>query len=130
MRNKMIGLISTHYLKFDNYFIEDVNYCVYFITDGYGVKIGVAASLPTRIKQLQTGNPRRLQAMYIIKAKNQTQAMSIEGELHKEFDEKHLIGEWYDITDKEIEDKCLKLGYEIGKPVSKFDFGVDGVTAI
>ena len=58
---KIRGLISSKYINssIGEVLIEDINYCVYFITDGEYIKIGIAASLPNRVRQLQTGNARR-----------------------------------------------------------------------
>lgn len=130
MKNRMLSLISNKYLKIKYKLVEQINYCVYFITDGEYVKIGIAASLPNRVKQIQTGNPRRLRAMYIIDAENQKEALSIEADLHKYFKSKQCIGEWFAICDEEIKRSCERLGYEIMIPSSKFDFEVDGIVII
>lgn len=130
MRNKMLGLISSKYLKTKYILVEEINYCVYFITDGEYVKIGIAASLPNRMKQLQTGNARKLKAIYIINAETQIDALKIEGELHKEFKEKQCIGEWFNIKEESIFPICRKLGYILYKPASKFNFDVDGIENI
>lgn len=127
MRNRMLGLISSKYLTVPYFLIEDIEYCVYFITDGYAVKIGMASTLPNRIKQLQIGNPRKIRALFVIKADNQVEALRIEGDLHKTFNNKHLLGEWFDITDEDIKRGCKDLGYEIGKPISKFNFDIEGI---
>lgn len=127
MANKMLSLISPKYLKYAEYKIENIDYCVYFVTDGYAIKVGMAASLPNRIKQLQTGNPREIKALYIIPADNQTMALAIEGSIHKELSSKQLLGEWFNIAEGDIVAICNKLGYDVGKPISKFDFGVKGI---
>lgn len=130
VRNPMIGLISDRYLKDKYILVENINYCVYFISDGKFVKIGVAASLPNRIKQLQTGNPRKLYAMFIIGTKTQKEALKVESDLHKIFSEKQCIGEWFDITESDIKKVCRKIGYPLMIPASKFDFEVDGIYII
>lgn len=130
MRNRMLGLISSRYLRIKYKLVEEMNYCVYFVTDGEYVKIGIAASLPNRIKQLQTGNPRKLKAMYVIEADNQRNALKIESDLHNYFKEKRCIGEWFSLRRSEIEYGVRKLGYEIVIPSSKFDFEIDGIVIV
>lgn len=130
MRNPMIGLISNRYLKDKYVLIEKMNYCVYFISDGEFVKIGMAASLPNRIKQLQTGNPRELHALYVIDSESQREASKIESELHSLLRNKQCMGEWFNIKEGDIRKSCAKLGYKLRIPISKFDFGVSGIQII
>lgn len=130
MRNPMLGLISNKYLKDKYILVENMKYCVYFISDGEFIKIGVAASLPNRIKQLQTGNPRKLSAMFIIETETQREALKIENDLHKYFSEKQCVGEWFNITESDIKRACRKIGYSPMIPASKFDFEVDGICII
>lgn len=130
MKNRMLSLISSKYLKIKYRLVEEMNYCVYFITDGDYIKIGVAASLPNRIKQLQTGNPRKLKAIYVIEAKNQRDALKMEADFHNYFKDKKCIGEWFLISKDEIQHASKILGYEIMFPSSKFDFEVDGIVMV
>lgn len=130
MRNPMIGLISNRYLKDKYALVEEMNYCIYFVSDGDFVKIGIAASLPNRIKQLQTGNPRKLYAVYVIEAESQKEALKIENEFHMSLKEKQCIGEWFDVKDFEIRKQCRKLGYKLKIPASKFDFDVSGIQIV
>lgn len=55
------------------------------------VKIGVASNPESRLRQLQSGNPYRLQLIQTFKA---TEAK--ERFLHARFREYKLIGEWFD----------------------------------
>lgn len=130
MKNRMLGLISSKYLKIKYGLIEEMNYCVYFITDGDYIKIGVAASLPNRIKQLQTGNPRKLKAIYVIAAKSQRDALKMEADFHNYFRNKQCIGEWFSLSKDEIQHASKILGYEIMIPSSKFDFEVEGIVMV
>lgn len=130
MRNRMIGLISPVYLRQKYVLIENMNYCVYFITDGNYIKIGVAASLPNRMKQLQTGNPRELEALYVIEELSQKEALKDEKILHNYFSDKQTFGEWYDIKQHNIISCCNKIGLRLSKPASKFNFDVKGITVI
>lgn len=110
--------------------IENTKYCVYFITDGNYVKIGMAASIPSRIKQLQTGNPNRLSVLYLIDVKTQYEAGKIEKEYHKLFANKQKLGEWFDITEKDLLNSEKQLGHVLKKAISRFDFDVDGIEKI
>lgn len=130
MRNRMVGLISPMYLNQNYVLVEKMNYCVYFITDGDYIKIGIAASLPNRMKQLQTGNPRQLEALYVIEEPNQRQALNDERMLHKYFSTAQTFGEWFDIKRYSIIACCNKNGLRLSKPASKFDFDVKGITII
>lgn len=129
-RNRMLGLISPRYMKNKYALVEELNYCVYFITDGELTKVGIAASLPNRMKQLQTGNGRKLRAMYIIPENTQKEALDVERMLHKCFSEKQEVGEWFNITEEEVKRVCLRNGLELHIPTSKFDFEVDGIQLI
>lgn len=139
--DRMRSLISPKYLELKNInrfressikrvVIESVEYCTYFLTDGEYIKIGVAASLPNRIRQLQTANARRIRALYIIPSENQREALRIEKTLHKYFQGKKLMGEWFNISINEIKTGCNTIQEEIYIPASKFDFEIDGIEII
>lgn len=119
MRNPMIGMISDRYLRDKYILVEDMNFCVYFISDGGFVKIGVASSFPSRVNQLQTGNPRKLFVMFVIKTETQKEAFAIESNQHKIFSEKQSIGEWFDVTENDIRKVCSKKGYALMIPSSR-----------
>lgn len=125
------NLISNHYLEQGRKkLIEETEYCVYFITDGNYIKIGVAASIPSRVKQLQTGNPNRLSVLYLIDAKTQIEALRIEQKYHKFFEKKRKLGEWFDLKEKDLLKSEKQLGYTLKKAISRFDFDVDGIEKI
>lgn len=131
--NIMLGLMSSKYTnkkRIQDVYVENMNYCVYFVTDGQYIKIGVAASLPNRIKQLQTGNPRRIKAIYVIKADTQRDSLRIENELHKAFKNNHILGEWFELEERDIANYCVKRNYDLRYPVSRFDFDVDGIRIV
>lgn len=79
------------------------NVYVYFITDGQYVKIGKAKNVKERIKELQSGNGRKLSVLFTIQAPNicyspnDNLAYAIESFLHKTFKDYRLQGEWFDI---------------------------------
>lgn len=129
---KIRGLISSKYINrpLGKVLIEDINYCVYFITDGEYIKIGIAASLPNRVRQLQTGNARRLKVLYIIPQNNQKDSLNIERTMHEYFKNKRMSGEWFDIQEKDVHDICKRFKLQICIPQSKFDFEIDGIQII
>lgn len=129
---KIRGLISSKYINssIGEVLIEDINYCVYFITDGEYIKIGIAASLPNRVRQLQTGNARRLKALYVIPQKNQKESLNIERTMHEYFNGKRMNGEWFDIEEKDIHTICKRFKLQLCIPKSKFDFEIDGIQII
>lgn len=129
-KNPMVSLISQRYIKTRYVLVENMSCCVYFISDGEFVKIGVAESLPNRIKELQTGNPRKLFALYVIDTNSKIDALKIERDLHKLFSSVRCIGEWFEINDEEIKRGCRKLGYIPKVPASKFDFETDGILLV
>lgn len=125
------NLIANHYIEQGRKaLIENTKYCVYFITDGNYIKIGIAASIPSRVKQLQTGNPNKLSVMYLIDAKTQIEALRIEQKYHKFFEDKKKLGEWFDITDKDLLNSEKALGHTLKRAISRFDFDVDGIEKI
>ncbi len=73
---------------------------IYIITDGEYCKIGIATDIEQRVKQLQTGNARKLEVLHYEKVRN---AKKIESKLHKKMKHKRLSGEWFDIDDDGID---------------------------
>ena len=79
--------------------MRDIKNCVYIISDGSGyLKIGVAASLEKRVKQLQTGNPNELKVIGVIRCANRTEAGQMEARLHRILDACKYRNEWYAVT--------------------------------
>lgn len=80
---------------------SDNPYYVYFITDGTNaVKIGVAKDVKKRLGSIQTGNPRKVSVLYLIKCDSEKEAYVIENGLHRIYSEYRLEGEWFLINDK------------------------------
>lgn len=79
-----------------------MNGWIYLITDGEAVKIGLTtASVEKRNSQHQTGNPRKIETIYQFWADD---VHAVEAELHQQFADKRLSGEWFSLTDDEIDD--------------------------
>lgn len=75
--------------------IDDSRY-VYFISDGQYCKIGYAADIKSRIRELQVGSATKLKLLYSFKTFDYS---NIENQLHTLFANRHMSGEWYDILD-------------------------------
>jgi hypothetical protein len=77
----------------------------YFITDGTGqVKIGRAANTLTRLRQLQTGNPRQLRVALALPLGYEFLGNMKSGEwdeaaLHRRFSRERVRGEWFRFSD-------------------------------
>lgn len=65
---------------------------VYFITDGRYTKIGVSDDAETRLKTLQCGNPYKLTIEKTIVSDN---PYELEAQLHEEYKDKKIRGEWF-----------------------------------
>ena len=87
------------------YFIEEIadiewddpKYYVYLISDGEYIKIGIAKDVRTRLCELQVGNPNQLELICAIPLNSEKNARRLEEELHLEYDEFSIRGEWYNI---------------------------------
>jgi len=73
--------------------------CVYFITDGKYIKIGYTYNLPDRLSSLQTSNVKELSVVRSIICLNPE---SFEEQLHMKFTDKRVRGEWFKLTQDEI----------------------------
>jgi len=60
------------------------------------VKIGLAIDPLRRVKELQTGNARRLHLLMKIGPMSDMRAVSIERKLHRRFKKWRLVGEWFE----------------------------------
>ena len=70
---------------------------VYFIQSGKGgaVKIGKAKNVETRLRELQTGNPKELYLRAVLCCTSEANAFHTEQLLHIRFAENRLRGEWF-----------------------------------
>lgn len=74
---------------------------VYFISDGEFIKIGKANNVERRMKELQTGNPKKLEILKIIKCSNEQEAYELERFLHSILHSVQSFGEWFHLSMKE-----------------------------
>ena len=114
--NRTRSLISPKYIKHNPYAIDNIGLCVYFISDGEFIKIGIANSVKKRLNGLQTANARKLNILYVIRVCKPSEAHAIETKLHKYFHEQNTIGEWFSITENDILRASHKFNLALGKP--------------
>jgi hypothetical protein len=72
---------------------------LYIITDGEFQKIGIAGNPHSRLKELQTGNPRKLS---VLKMFEHEDAQRLEVAFHHLMDSGRQQGEWFRMTEKEL----------------------------
>jgi hypothetical protein len=82
---------------------------VYFITDGTFTKIGKADDVNKRLRELQTGNPKKLSVKLCIEGDEVE-----EKKLHKIFHRRRMVGEWFIIDfdyDKEFIQEIIDIKF-------------------
>lgn len=78
---------------------------VYILRGGEYTKIGVASDIESRLKRLQTGNPFKLEVLFITDLiKN---APSLESFLLNKYKKKAMQGEWFKFSEEDIQN-CIK----------------------
>ena len=88
---------------------------LYFIRNGGPgpvtslIKIGYSKDPSNRLKQLQVGNPVRLELRTTIGVSNGYQA---ENNAHQYFSDKRVNGEWFELTEKSINDYIFNFPNE------------------
>jgi hypothetical protein len=85
---------------------------IYFISNGYHIKIGKANDVKRRLAELQTGNSEDLVLMYSISLKSQEAAFKLESALHSFYKKYRVKGEWFDITLSSIKEDFLTIVME------------------
>ena len=66
-------------------------------------KIGVAKSISSRLRLLQTGNPYKISVYKEYKISTEPLARGIEKELHSMFNSKRMEGEWFNLVKDDLE---------------------------
>lgn len=75
---------------------------VYFILnrDSNAIKIGWAKNVTTRLAELQTASPVKLELLQTIQLASSTEAQSLEKQLHNHFAHLRMQGEWFQADPK------------------------------
>lgn len=63
-------------------------------------KIGISKNVLGRVETLQTGNPEKLHVVCYFPA---IDAQAKEQELHKHYEEKQVMREWFELTEKDVD---------------------------
>lgn len=77
----------------------------YFIKCNNCVKIGTTTDIKSRIKQIQTNNPYKLEILLTIPLPNIKGLISLlsERKLHKKFNKYRIRGEWFKLSEEILE---------------------------
>jgi hypothetical protein len=74
---------------------------IYLIRCNEFVKIGISSDIEYRLSNLQVGNPYQLQLLHKIECEK---ASLVEGLLHSRFSRSYERGEWFIMTDEDVEE--------------------------
>ena len=97
-------------------FLRGGNHFVYLIKEEGGDKFKIGKSsgdLKSRVSQLQVGNPRRLVLVFTSIDLSNMEAFSIEGYLHRQFSKTSAGGEWFKLTENDVEQIQFMLTDEV-----------------
>jgi hypothetical protein len=72
-------------------------------------KIGESINPLERLKQLQTGNKRLLIIYQTIFCGTKAEAQQLEATIHERLQSKHVRGEWFKVTKKEVDDLIAEI---------------------
>lgn len=106
-------------------------YYVYFVKEGDDnsyLKVGIASDPDRRIKELQTGNPRKLSLLGVIPCESKEEARHIEKELLMRVEkEKRLEGEWFEATDGVLSQIKRLPRSKVNQNLNKNNYEIVGV---
>ena len=72
---------------------------VYLVSNGEYTKIGISGNFPNRLANLQTANASKLTTVGLF---DTDIAPQIEGMLHRIYDSRRVLGEWFSLNSTEI----------------------------
>ncbi len=78
-------------------------YCVYFVECNSVFKIGTTSDIKSRLNVMQTSNPTPIHLVYTISIPLMRNHREVEKALHTIFENAYVRGEWYKITEQDIE---------------------------
>ena len=82
---------------------------VYLMSTGTHTKVGKSNNPHKRLKELQTGNPLPIKLIGIIECVTQTDTFRLEKSIHGRLADRSAVGEWFVMTDIEVEKLWLEL---------------------
>ena len=77
-----------------------------FVTE---FKVGESNKPQERVKNLQTGNPRRLYIYRVIECATKQRAQAMEDIIHKRYAHRRNNGEWFTLSKEEIDEICKEI---------------------
>jgi hypothetical protein len=99
-----IEYCKNHYIKVRK---KTKSNLLYLLSDGTSIKIGITTdTTEKRIKNLQTGNPNKIIEIYSKMLKN---SKEIEFLLHKKYEKHRVMGEWFNLSTKQIDEIITTL---------------------
>ncbi len=86
---------------------------VYFIQTGDVIEVGITSDIDRRIRDIQVGNPHKIQLLHSISTTDKT-AKRIEVQIHQLFRKTNLNGGWFQANQymKEFIEQIKKNGWE------------------
>lgn len=87
---------------------------------GGPLKIGIADNAKSRRSILNVGNHQYLRVHYIYEAESEEEALRLEKELHYHFQDNHIRGEWFQLSDSD------QVKQMFGSLIMFHDFAPDG----
>jgi Meiotically up-regulated gene 113 len=72
-------------------------------------KVGESNKPHDRVKNLQTGNPRRLYIYKVLECATKKRAKAMEDIIHKRFAHRRNHGEWFTLSKDEVDEICSEI---------------------
>lgn len=79
---------------------QKATWCVYFVSDGEYVKVGMTNKIESRFSALQTSNARKLELLFYIPLVAKEACCHVERMFHQAYSDYRVNGEWFDILKK------------------------------
>lgn len=101
----MDDLFNSFFENFKNWKIPEgfSRDCIYFVECNGVVKIGTTSNLKSRLNALQTSNPTPIRLVHTISVPIRQDHREVEKALHTIFENNSVRGEWYKISEQDIE---------------------------
>lgn len=102
---RSIEVLATLLKKGDKIVVSNSVPCVvYLLESDNKTKIGIAKSISSRIKMMQSGNPYPISLVYQHRFPSEKMAREVERTLHAHWKGFQLQGEWFNLTKEQIEE--------------------------